>query len=101
MTPEETAWTQKEARLLFLALGREQARLFKALLEKAPLREISRAFDDMASTMGMILLAVLTKRHPLSSKKEEKEVGRILEMFNQAALAGRKVLLAAVRSLRK
>jgi hypothetical protein len=101
MTEEKTELAREEAALLFRGLGREQAKLFKTLLEKAPLKEIGRAFDDMASLMGMILLAVLMSRRPTSSKKASGELDRIIEMFDQAALAGRKVLLAAVRYVRK
>ena len=102
MTEEKKSDQAREkAALLFHGLGKEQAKLFKALLEKTPLKEIGRAFDDMASLMGMILLAILMSRRPTSSKKVSGELDRIIEMFDQAALAGRKVLLAAVRYVRK
>lgn len=101
MTEEKTERVPEEAALLFRGLGIEQAKLFKALLEKASLREIGRAFDEMTSLMGMILLAVLMSRRPTSSKKASGELDGIIEMFDQAASAGRKVLLAAVRYVRK
>lgn len=101
MTGEETGKVQEETALLFKGLGREQAKLFNALLDRAPLKEIGRAFDDLASLTGMILQAILTRRRPMSSKGAQKELERILDLFNRAAVAGRKVLLAAVRYARE
>ena len=101
MTEERIELTQEEAGLLFRGLGREQARLFNALLEKAPLKEIGRAFDKLTALMGTILVAALISRRPTSSKKVSRELDRIVDLFDQAAAAGRKVLLAAVRYVRK
>lgn len=77
-------------------MSEEQLKLFDALLRRASLAEIGRGFDGIATVLRVILTTFLTSWRP----EPLDEVERIGRMFDRAASAGRKVLLASVRHVR-
>jgi hypothetical protein len=96
MTEEKTKQLRREVLLLLTQMSDEQLKLVDALLRRASLKAIGGAFDGVAAVLRMILTTFLTSCRP----EPLDEVERIGRMFDRAASAGRKVLLAAVRHVR-
>lgn len=96
MTQEETEQLRQEVVRLLKQMAEEELKLFDALLRRASLAEIGRAFDGMAAVLRVILTTFLTSWRP----EPLEEVERISGMFDRAASVGRKVLLASVRHVR-
>lgn len=97
MTEENADRFRGEFTPLFAHLSEAQYKLIAALLGPGKsLAEIGRAFDGVASAVRPILTQFLMSRRP----EPLEEMERISGMFDRAASAGRKVLLASVRHVR-
>ena len=97
MTEEKAERFQRDVAPLFAHLSEAQEKLIHALLGPGNSQaEIGRAFDGVASAIRPLLIQFLMTRRP----EPLEEVERISVMFDRAASAGRKVLLASVRHVR-
>lgn len=97
MTEKTAEQFRQDCAPLFARLSQAQEKLIDALLGPGKsVAEIGRAFDDVASAIRPILTQLLMIRRP----EPLEEVGRISGMFDRAAAAGRKMLLASVRHVR-